>query len=294
MAERARKAKPIPTVSELADDYLKRAKVRNLRFHSLRDLRHRLKWIVERFGDTRVDELTTSDIRDWLDNLTKQDGKTLVSLTTRKHFKFAARGLFKRAVERELIEQNPADFDDEKNLDNETEPGILTVDQARSLLDKAAKHAPEAVPGLALSLFAGTRATEMRRLDWSDIDLEEGIVKISARIAKKRSVRNITIVPNLARWLFLYRQSEGRVWPASESKWITTIRELSKKADIAEWPHNALRHSFGSYHSALHKDSRKTAWEMGHRDSGNTLFTHYLSLTTKAEAERYFAIEPPQ
>lgn len=294
MDERARRARRVPTIAELADDYLKDAESAGLRFHSIRDLRHRLKWTVERFGPCRVDEVTTGDVREWLDNLTKQDGKTPVSDNTRKHFRFAARGLFKMAVERQFIESNPANIPARRRKrTSEAQPGILTVDQARKILTQALQEAPDAVPGLALSLFAGTRATEMRRLDWADIDLSAGIVKISPKIAKKRSVRNVTIVPNLAKWLCPRRQTEGAIWPHSESLWTKAIRDLASKAGITDWPHNALRHSFGSYHVALHEDPSKTAWEMGHRDSGDLLFENYRQLVTKAEAERFFSIEPP-
>lgn len=294
MEERARKERHVPTVGALADDYLKDAEGADLRFHTIRDLRHRLKWIVSRFGECRVDEVTTADVREWLDNFKKQDG-TPISDTTRDHFRFAARGLFSMAIEREYIDKNPADYSvRRRGRANEKQPGILTVDQARRLLNKAAETAPEVIPGLVLSLFAGTRATEMRRLDWADIDLGAGIVKISPRIAKKRSVRNITIVPNLAKWLAPRRQNEGAVWPYSESKWTTTVRDLARQVGIEEWPHNALRHSFGSYHVALHEDLAKTAWEMGHRDTGDMLLESYRQLTTKAEGARFFAIEPPK
>ncbi len=52
------------------------------------------------------------------------------------------------------------------------------------------------------------------------------------------------------------------------------VRELRKKifpsaeaaaaAGVATWPHNVMRHSFASYHLALHRDAPLTAHELGH------------------------------
>jgi hypothetical protein len=62
-------------------------------------------------------------------------------------------------------------------------------------------------------------------------------------------------------------------------------------AGIDEWPDNALRHSFASYHVAHFKDAKSLALEMGHIDSG-MLFNNYRALVKPAEAERYWEIRP--
>ena len=53
-----------------------------------------------------------------------------------------------------------------------------------------------------------------------------------------------------------------------------------------------MRHSFGSYHFALHGNSLETSRQLGHRASDQVLFDHYRALATKEQAERYFAIKP--
>ena len=63
---------------------------------------------------------------------------------------------------------------------------------------------------------------------------------------------------------------------------------LKKACGIEEWPHNALRHSFGSYHLAFNGDQVKTAAQMGHRDS-IVVHNHYKALVLKSEAEMYWA-----
>ncbi len=61
-------------------------------------------------------------------------------------------------------------------------------------------------------------------------------------------------------------------------------------AGLENWQSNALRHSFGSYHLALHDDATKTAALMGN-DVG-MVHEHYKALVTKAEAERFWTLRP--
>ena len=62
-------------------------------------------------------------------------------------------------------------------------------------------------------------------------------------------------------------------------------------AGITPWPPNALRHSFGSYHLAHHRDAARTALELGHSESA-TLFRHYRELVRPAEARAFWHIMP--
>ncbi len=68
------------------------------------------------------------------------------------------------------------------------------------------------------------------------------------------------------------------------------LKEIAKAADITSWPHNALRHSFGSYLYAKTQDVNRAAAEMG--NTPNVIFKHYRALVRSSEAERYWAIIP--
>ena len=62
-----------------------------------------------------------------------------------------------------------------------------------------------------------------------------------------------------------------------------------KASGIKEWPDNALRHSFASYHLAAGQDAAATALQLGHTES-RTLFAHYRELV-RAEGA-YWQIKP--
>jgi len=53
-----------------------------------------------------------------------------------------------------------------------------------------------------------------------------------------------------------------------------------KSANIEHWPHNALRHSFASYHLARFKDAAALALEMGHTTT-TMIFKHYRQVVEK-------------
>jgi hypothetical protein len=57
------------------------------------------------------------------------------------------------------------------------------------------------------------------------------------------------------------------------------------------WPHNALRHSFGSYHLAHFKNAAMTALEMGHVGTG-VLFRHYRARVSDLQAAAWWQLMP--
>ncbi len=143
-----------------------------------------------------------------------------------------------------------------------------------------------------LGLFAGIRSNEIMRLDWSAIDLDEGILTIGPQIAKKRRLRVLELLPNCIAWLKTDKIREGRVAPG---KYTVRWAEFVKKAGFPDWGvnrSNAMRHSFGSYHYALLSDAAKTAAMLGHRANDQVLFDSYRSLARKKDAKGYFVILP--
>lgn len=72
---------------------------------------------------------------------------------------------------------------------------------------------------------------------------------------------------------------------------IYSFEQAREAAGISEWPENALRHSFASYHLAHFKNAAALALEMGHTNSG-MIFNHYRELVKPAAAKAYWNIRP--
>jgi hypothetical protein len=65
---------------------------------------------------------------------------------------------------------------------------------------------------------------------------------------------------------------------------------LQAVAKLTPWPRNVLRHSFGSYHLAFHKNEALTAAEMG--NSPAVIFQHYRALVTPEAADKFWKLLP--
>jgi hypothetical protein len=70
------------------------------------------------------------------------------------------------------------------------------------------------------------------------------------------------------------------------------VRGLVPKVAGVKMPHNALRHSFCSYHVALHGDAGKTATLLTHRGNVSILYEHYKGNCKMADGVAYFGILP--
>jgi hypothetical protein len=57
--------------------------------------------------------------------------------------------------------------------------------------------------------------------------------------------------------------------------------------------HNALRHSFASYHASWHKNATDLQIQMGQK-TATVLWEHYIQAASERVAEDYFAIRPPK
>ncbi len=298
VADLDRRAKDVPTVKELVDQYVVESEGHGLRERSMGDIRHRLNRLVECFGAHRVDEVTGAEVKHRLATMKQRDGKPY-SAVTRRHFEVQWQALFNFAIEREHIVENPVTSKTRLRRHagrraESTTPEIWSPAEVKALLLAARDTCPDMVAPLALGLFAGLRTAEMRRVTWErHVKVKQTLVAITGDVAKKRFVRNVDMSPNLVRWLALAPKQEGMVAPQSNGVWRARLEAIVKASGVGAWRPNAMRHSFGSYHLEMHQNPGLTALQMGHREAGDLLFEHYRQLTTKDVAAEYWRIEPP-
>lgn len=147
----------------------------------------------------------------------------------------------------------------------------------------------ELLPVIALGGLAGLRREEILRLAWSDVWRVKGKVEISARIAKGRKRRLVSISPALAAWLRPYRQASGPVWGKSADALEDAQAALRDAGEIPA-RRNGLRHSFITFHMAMHCNENLTAAEAG--NSPQMIHDHYRALATRSDAVKWFSIKP--
>jgi integrase len=243
----------------------------------LGDLRVRLGRFALSFGEEMIAGISASRIDQWLRGLG-------VGAVTRNTFRRRLAVLFSFARRRGYVTENPV-ADVERAKERETEIEILSVSEVARLLESASS---DMLPFWAIGAFAGLRRAEIERLTWSEVDFDADVVEVKASKSKTASRRLVTIQPNLRKWLAPYRTRSGRVCPLNSQRKINEDRERAGLR--SEWPQNALRHSFGSYHLARFNDAAKLALEMG--NSPATIFRHYRQLVKPKHAEGYWKITP--
>ncbi|PYJ63530.1 MAG: hypothetical protein DME24_01085 [Verrucomicrobia bacterium] len=183
----------------------------------------------------------------------------------------------------------------ENEFEDDSEIEIFTPEELRRLFASARA---ELIPYLAIAAFAGLRAAELVRLDWSDVKAD--YIELKKGKAKTRSRRLIPIQPNLAAWLAHYRQKSGPVTQfANMSKqllWLAENTAAEGKEDgtpakpALTWKHNGLRHSFITYRMAIANDENIVASESG--NSPDMIYRHYRQLITPEQAKAWFSIVP--
>jgi integrase len=244
------------------------------------DLRKRLARFSRDFGERPISAITVEELDNWLRGLD-------CAPKSRANFRANVGVLFSYAERRRMIESNPILRTARPKLPDNP-PEIFRVDELNALLGAANRLFPDVLPMLAIGAFAGLRDAEIKRLDWSEIDLVRGFVEVKGSKAKSARRRIVQIQPNLAAWLRPYSGMSGQLVPVNARNKLDVIR---KAAGLTHWPKNGLRHSFASYRLAAIQDAPRVAAELGHT-SPQMLYSTYRELVLPEEAERYWSITP--
>jgi len=265
----------------------------------LDDMRLKLERFCEDFGKRIAADVSTEDISTWL-------ARMEFSPVTVANYRRLLSVLFSHAVTLRACERNPVkDSFKPEALDGEI--GILTVAECAALLT-AAHERPEILPAVAIGMFAGVRDAELHRLDWSEIKWDAGFIEIKASKAKSARRRLIEMQPALRAWLEPLRCISGPLWPGAADRG-RKLHEAARRAmgfgkpgtetddetkagiKLRPWPHNALRHSYASYHIGKFQDAPKLALQMGHT-SAHLVFQHYREIVLPDDAEAFWNLTP--
>jgi integrase len=260
-----------------------------------------IKWatskLTARFGEILLSDLTGAEIKAWVRSMD-------LATKTKNRILDYNRQMFSIAREWELLSVNPltqiSNFRARAGKNGEDEIQILAVEELTGLLTHVDRRL---VPYIVIGAFAGLRDAEIKKLDWTEINLDKRHIEVKTRKSKTAQRRFVTISDNLLAWLEPYAQASGPVIPLSNAPGHVgepsrkLVYKLRKNARIAAgmntWKPNALRHSFCSYHYAMYEDAGRTAAQAGHTSPATT-FAIYRELIKKGkpEAERYWAIRP--
>ena len=224
-----------------------------------------MRTIGKRFGNRPISEVRSGEIEEWL-------AESDWSKRTRNNYVSTLSTLFIFASDRDYCLGNPAEKIPRAILDDSA-PGILTVEQVAKLLKVTREEDPGMLAYVAIGLFAGLRRSELCALEWSEIDVKARTIEVKGAKEPSAPYRDhFRALKNLC------------------SERLDEHGSLIRKAIVYSWPHNALRHSFGSYYYAQYRDENRTAAEMG--NSPAVVFRHYRALVKREAADAFWTFRP--
>jgi integrase len=260
------------------------------------------RWLLKFAGTFRglpVSDLTKEQLNQYMAAYSGAAPKT------RNEHRAVIKMLLRWCVEQDFLAPNHRLFEasdlKHENADPE-EIDFYRPTEFQRILDRAIQDPPptkedeepiadyrELVPALALAGLAGMRIKEIMRLTWEDIFGIPGHIEVKAMKSKTRSRRLIQISPALAGCLEPYRGQSGPVWLKSYDMFHIGFGALRNELKIPD-RRNGMRHSFCTFHFALHSNENLTAAEAG--NSPQQIHAHYKGLATRAEGEKWFDVRP--
>lgn len=243
--------------------------------------------------DKNVVDITPDEIMSTLDEITNGNTRWLNGLRY-------ISTVMQQCVKADQISENPCKrVQKPRPPEVDDEVSIYTVPQLKAIFESCKDYPGGldrqcsvcAVP-FAILAFAGLRPNELERLDWEDIDLEQGVIRLGSSKTKKARRRNVRLQPTLRAWLETVGNDErkGRIVPP---RWRYRATRVRKEAGIDGLEMaDALRHSFGTYLLATENNIDKLRSDMGHEHI-RVFLNHYHKALTPTEATPYWHVLPP-
>lgn len=294
------KAKRVITLWDACDEYIRDMQENDKADKEhIRHVRRILETLVETFGDRFIQDIKRDELEAWLNALQ-------FAPVTKKNYRSTLCASWKWFEKHELVEKNIAKQLDCPDIEM-GEIGIFTVEEAEKLLRANEKIDPEVCGLIALGLFAGMRTSAIARVTYDEITMRQGILTPAEKTKKNRRNYIENLPDNLWAWL---ERTPKTAFNWCERKWKkrreaalrragllvngVQLKTPDKNGNLPKKklpPHNAMRHSFASYHVAWKRDFQDTALIMSHKGT-DILFKHYRGIATKENAEKYFDISP--
>ncbi len=272
------------------DAYLQHLRVeRDLADNTLEAYGRDLADLLDRLtaeGLTQPSEVTTEHLRAWVRGLSQAG----LAAKSQARMLVAARGLFKRLVDEELLAEDPARPVELPKAPRDL-PMLLSADEIQRMLAGATgAEASRDRALLALLYGAGLRVSEAVKLQLGAIDLDGGIVRALGKGKKERLVPiGGAVIEMVQAWLREGRPHQlgivvsdwlfpGRnpVRPLTRQAAFKIVRKLALLAGVVREvsPHK-LRHSFATHLVRGGADLRSVQVMLGHADLRTTeMYTH--------------------
>ena len=206
------------------EDYIQSKRDAGRGSRTITDLERLLGWLIETTKASRLDDLSTDAIATALRSLSAKG----LSARTYNHHLSVTGSFLRWCVKMGRITQNPAQILSplDEQRDRRRVRRSLTPEEVERLLAVAEKRGRKA--WYLTALWAGLRLSELGRLKWGDVDLEQGTITI--RDGKAHRVDRVPMHADLIAEL-------GRIKPAlahpSHKVFATRVTNATRTKDFA-------------------------------------------------------------
>jgi integrase len=265
------------TFSEVWDLFYQRCQSRKLSTRYYETLRHHRNFWEKAFSKQLIDTISNEEYLNFLSESPYTD-------RTKYNLFGSLAAVLRFGRKQRFLSQEHTEIEADFGKLRSKTPEFYTPDELCRLF---VAHDKRYLPYIALMAFGGSRRAEAERLSMRDVLFDEKMIRMGPEITKTSTGRTLDIPDVLAQWLKEFASPGGKILPLSKIKAIPRKRQ---KVVGLETKQNALRHSFCSYHLALHRNAALTAELAG--NSPQMLNRHYKALVSKIAAERWFSISP--
>ena len=195
------------------------------------------------------------------------------------------RTIFGLAIKWQYLKENPTKSVNMLKEDDVKPPRFLTLKEAKEILKMANK---DMYPILFTFLYTGMRKSELKNLEWKDVDLQRKLIYIRFKThwKPKAGEREIPIHKNLLKLLIELKNQKhpnsDLVFHTEDGSQVTKLRKkfmcLTKRCgypDITQI--HSLRHTFASHLVMKGVDLATVQKLMGHADIQTTMIYSHLA-----------------
>jgi integrase len=194
---------------------------------------------------------------------------------------------FSFAKKRKWIAANPVEEIERPILEWKA-PCIFTPEQVERLFRSCQILWPDRLAFVTLCCFGGLRPTEAMQISKEYIDLENGTIRVEAGVSKIRQRRIVHLHPTAVLWLKHCLKDSRLPIPDGARRW--WMKDFARALGLKTWLQDGLRHTCASMWLAEKQDSGFVSMQLG--NSQQILFRHYINLSTKEVAEKFWSIKP--
>lgn len=267
-----------------------------LRSRTLKAIKSVVQQFTSHADDPWVHEIGTGMVDKFLTSLRAKDGKSKATRKTWNNYRNDLHGFFEWCGVSDATTNRPFLFENpvatvrkfsarQVREDQDAKPATTSVGDVQRIFSTLLRwRKGTLVRHFAFLYFAGIRPEELKRLAPRErelVNLTTRTITIPAKVSKTGHERQVLISENLAAWLEI---APAGIMP-------TNFDRLAKKVrKHFELTHDEPRHSFISYHVAVHRSVGDAALQAGNSES--IVKRHYLNTHSREEGASFFQIVP--